>query len=302
MTWFNNIVFAEICGSKELLRRAASADIVLVVGDSVEALMRANQYRELGVEVQVYPLSPRDSPTLFSILGLIGWLRRQATRGAVIVEGYGGERLVEAAYMIVSGYKLSELPARLTAQLQSPLHLRTLVVLDALARSGTDLGAEAEKYIDAAFTGGDAYKANLVEHVADIAVQKGRLGLGEELACLARVYRAVTLSLPVEDDGICSLIMRLSESLDAEGVGAVKTVSLVRSEDRVRVYMGCKLLLHENSCMPELEKAKPLLQRLVEQWGLKLEGVELVDPEEAACLAYEGLAGYTCGLADAWGV
>ncbi|ABM80696.1 hypothetical protein [Hyperthermus butylicus] len=290
-----NLIFAEIGEGRELLRRAATADLVLVVGDGVEALVRASRYRELGVEVQVYPLSPRDSPTLFSILGLVGWLREQAVSATVVVEGYGGEKLVEAAYMVVSGYNLSELPVQLIARLQSPLHLRTLVVLDALARSGVNLAAEAKRHINAAFTGGDAYRASLVEHAADIVVQKARLGLGEELACLARVYRAAMSGQPVTGSGECSLVARLAERLDVEGVGAVKTVSIARSGNEVKAYVGCKLLLHDNSCMPELEAAEPLLRELVERWGLELKGVELVDPEEAACIAYEGLAGYTCG-------
>ncbi|KSW11995.1 hypothetical protein CF15_04190 [Pyrodictium occultum] len=271
--------------------RAARYDTVLVVAPLLDALPRIEAYKMLGVErVEAYPLSPSDSPTLFSLLGVVAWLRRHASRGRVLVEGYGGEALLEAAYMIVEGeLGLSSL-SRVASRLLSSLHLRSLVHLAALAEAGVDLAREAERHLEDAFTGGDAYASSALEHSLDLAAQLGLLG-----GCILHLYEHVARGRRLQPSSICGLLAEAGRRLDYMKTGAVKTVAIVGGRQGSRVLLGCRLLLRDEECWPEAREAEEVIRRVLAARGYSLSRVLLVDPEEAACIAYGSRYGYPCG-------
>ncbi|HIQ23431.1 MAG TPA: hypothetical protein EYH50_00050 [Pyrodictium delaneyi] len=272
-------------------RRATVYDVVLIVAPALDALSRKEAYQILGVQrVEIYPLMPNDAPTLFSLLGIVAWIRSLAREQSVLVEGYGGEALLEGAYRIVEGAWRGKDLARVASRLQSPLHLRSLVHLAKISEAGIDLGRESASYIDDAFTGGDAYAASVLEHAIDLAVQ-----LGLESACIRELYSYVTSGMHATIRDYCVSLVKAAESLDRMKAGAVRTIAIVSEDGDAEVLLGCRLLLRDDECWPEARiSEKPIKQALMLR-SYRLAGISLVDPEEAACIAYGSNYGYECG-------
>ncbi len=293
------LVFASAGEPREVVERALEYDVALLVGDDVELIERARVYGEYGVDARIYPLSSRDSPTIYSLLGIVGLLREYVEEcKSVIVEGYGGEALLRAAYDIVFGAagssaQADEVIRGVVESLQSPLHLRSLVMLSLLAAGGLDLAAEARRNIAHAFTGGDAHKSDVIEHVGDIAVAVGDERL---TVCPAIAYKYYAGILPLARvPAHCREVMEASEALDASRAGFVKCIAISEGGDAAEVYVGCKLLSWDE-CFREvgegLEALAGLIGRLL--GGAKRIKVDIVDPEEAACIGYGLRYGYPC--------
>ncbi|WP_143522145.1 hypothetical protein [Pyrodictium delaneyi] len=283
------VVFRPLEGKTS--RRAARYDIVLIVAAIVDSIERKEAYRSLGIQlVEIYPLLPNDSPTLFSLLGIIGWIKKYAESFNVLVEGYGGEKLLREAYRIVKGSWSWNSIIRVANELQSPLHLRSLVHIAKLAEAGIDLREEVEKHLEAAFTGGDAYRSSLLEHSIDIVLQ---LSIGDE--CIREVYEYIGSRRNEPRRSLCRAIVEVARKLDYMKAGAVKTIAVdTGSESKAKVYLGCRLLLRDDECWPEARSVEKPLEELLKGLGYGLAGLELVDPEEAACIAYGVAYGYEC--------
>jgi len=276
---------------EKVSKRAARYDVVLIVAPLVDALGRRDAYRVLGVRyVEVYPLLPNDAPTLFSLLGLVAWLNERAREYNVLVEGCGGEALVRGAYQVVEGTWSWDDIKKLAGILQSPLHLRSLIHLAKMSEAGIDLHKEARRHIDAAFAGGDAYMSSILEHSIDLVVQ-----LGLEDMCIREAYSYV-ISKPGRPHPHCLDVLETAKRLDYMKAGAVKTVAIDLSESGAHVLLGCRLLLRDDECWPEARNAEKQLEKLLMLRGYSLDGISLVDPEEAACIAYGLSYGYDCGV------
>lgn len=272
-------------------RRAVVYDVVLIVAPTVDVLSRKEAYQVLGVQhVEVYPLMPNDAPTLFSLLGIVAWIRNHARERSVLVEGYGGEALLEGAYRIVEGAWRVEDLAKVASRLQSPLHLRSLIHLAKMSEAGIDLDRESAGRIGDAFTGGDAYAASVLEHAIDLAVQ-----LGLENTCIRELYSYVASGMHSTLRGNCMSLVEAAESLDHMKTGAVRTIAIVSENGDAEVLLGCRLLLRDDECWPEARNSEEPIRRALMLRGYRLTGISLVDPEEAACIAYGNNYGYECG-------
>ena len=252
-------------------RLAARADYVLLVGDLYRGIELAAALRELGVEADIYPLSPLEAPTLYSILGLAGLIRRKLLHGedVLVVAEEPGE-LVRAAYRLIYGG--AEPESSLDA-LTSPLHYRLLRGLHLLRLGGVDLAREATRSIPHAFTGGDAQASDTVLQAADIEQQLGPRGLA------AKAYTQGLSALNAEE-------RRVLQALRGDGSGSASVIALPRTGNRLDAVIGCRALLHPRQCIPEAEALQEPLAALAEKHGLEPGAVEQAEPEEAACIAY----------------
>jgi len=248
---------------------AAGGAAVIVVGDLASSLGYVEQLRRLGAEAEVYPLDPWKAPTLYSLLGLVGYILGAENEGqeAVLIDT-GPGALVEQAYRLVTGERLDSLdPGELT----SPLHYRLLAVLELLRRGGIDLAREAERHRVHAFTGGDAARSDQVLLAGDLEAQAGAGGAA------AAKYRGGALPQPYEE---------VLAGLDPRGEGAVEVLALRAAAGVLHAYIGCRMLLHPRGCSPEAEALMERLPALAARLGAGRVEVEAVEPEEAACIAY----------------
>jgi hypothetical protein len=286
-------------GGASLGRDVVEFDVAILVGDHVELLEAGRRYREYGLKVYHYPLSPRDSPTLFSLLGIVGLIAKLVAEEckSVIVEGFGGERLLEYAAHLIGLYKFKPR----IGQLQSPLHARSIYVLQSLANGGVDLRVEACKNVHNAFTGGDAHKSDIVEHSVDIVASLA--GYAPELLdeCPASIYRCVVggrCGMP----RLCLNVMEAAEAFDYDNVGAVKCVAVTLPEEGLgaKLYAGCRMLAWDE-CLPEVEAGYRRLNEMLRRVGLEgVENYSIVSPEEAACILYGERMGYPCVDGEEW--
>ncbi len=287
------VVFATIDAS--VVRRAAVFDAVVVVGDEYGIVDRFDAYKLLGVEARLYPLPANEAPTLVSLLGLLGWIRRQVSEGRrVLVEGAGGQTIIAIAFMMLEGMGLTEAIAEARSrgfELLNPLQLRILTILDALRLSGVDLWGEAEKYRKDAFTGGDAHLSTIVELAIEHYLQ-----LSPFLPISAsKLYYALT-----ERDKHPRLtdseraILEASKALDHTMIGAVRNIAIENLGSFLRVNLGCMLLLREGECWVEANTADPAYRRIASMLGLKGVDYVMASPEEVACLSYASLYPDVC--------
>ncbi len=269
-----------------VVRRAARYDTVIVVGEEYMLVDRVDAYTVFGVEARLYPLPAVEAPTLVSILGLLGWIWERLGAGKrVLVEGTGGEAVVASACMVVEGYSVEEALAKLREagmELYSPLQLRLLVILEALS-SAINIREEAERFKAYAFSGGDAHLASIVELAVEHYVQIGRLlpiSLQKLYAALVNPVRGPRLNDAEK------ALAGIAQGLDSTLIGAVRSVHLEVGESSLKVRIGCSLLMREGECWPEAMAADQHYRRLASMLGLKTVEYEMIDPEEAACLAY----------------
>ncbi|GEM_PF-4551960 len=249
---------------------AAEADYVIYVGDVVDGLGFVEALQGLGAEAVLYPLDAWKAPTLFSILGLVGVIKDKLAKGEKVVL-VGDERtsLILAALRIISDGHAAGLAS--VTDLTSPLHYRLLVALELLRKNGIDIEAEASRYQEHAFTGGDASRSDYVLLAVDLERQLHKPGLA------ARAYRGAALGSPYQD---------ILEALDPRGEGAVEVIALRVEGGLLDAYLGCRFLLHPLGCRPETERVRQALARLAPSLGARLGIVEELSPEEAACLVY----------------
>ena len=281
-----NMCFASI-ETTQVARRAALFDTVLVVADPYSAADRIDLYETLGVNVNLYPYTPLDAPTITSILGLMVWLEKESCRGRVLVEGFGGERLVMAAYLVYRGLSVEEVLPKIArlGGLHSPLHLRLLLILWALRRE-LDLSREASRFVEQAFTGGDAHLAWVIELVVEHYLQLRHL----LPIRLAKLYYSVIGYKHARLNDVEKSVLSIAESLDYTLAGAVRNVAVSIGVESLEVYIGCQLLDREEQCWPEAKKAKPHYDRLARLLGVRDTDFVMTAPEEAACIAYGDFA------------
>ncbi|BEP17710.1 hypothetical protein PYJP_10620 [Pyrofollis japonicus] len=263
---------------------ARKADTVLLVMDSYTASNRAHFYSSLGITTEIYPLDMRDSPTIFSLLGILAWINEEGRGKSIVVEGLGQQSLLEEAFKIVyMGYDISEIN---TNKLVSPLHFRSIIHLYELRKAGIVLEDEARRYIDAAFSGGDAHKSSIIELSLDLIIQLENRGAPIGNLCSLDIFRAVTKNRePLER---CKLYFEAAKLLDEYNTGAVKTVALSPAGgNKVDALVGCKLMFSDEECWPEALSAQNVIRMLLDRKALLLNDIRMVFPEEAACLAYD---------------
>ncbi len=293
---------SSVCGiefaepDEPVVRRAARYDTVIVVGEEYVLVDRVEAYSLFGVEARLYPLPAAETPTLMSVLGLLGWLWERVENGRrVLVEGSGGQGVVAAACLVAKGVHPAEalrMVREAGMDVYSPLQLRLLALLDALVSSGVDAGEEAARFRSVAFTGGDAHTASVAEHALEHALRlRGLLPVSP-----ATVYRAVVepWRAPRLND-YEETVVAVARSLDATLVGAVRSTFLEIGESRLTVNVGCTLLMREDECWPEASAADPYYRRLAGYLGLKGVEYHMMDPEEVACRAYWFLDEEMCG-------
>ena len=285
-----NICFAPI-ETAQVARRAALFDTVLVVADPYSAADRLDLYETLGVNVNLYPYTPLDAPTIVSMLGLMAWLEKEAYRGRVLVEGFGGERLVMAAYLIYQGLSVEEVLSKIArlGGLHSPLHIRLLLILWALRRE-LDLKREASRFVEQTFTGGDAHLAWIIEFAAEHYLQLHHL----LPIRLAQLYYSIIGHRHVRLNDVERNILGIAESLDYTLVGAVRNVAISIGVESLEVHIGCQVLDREGQCWPEAEEAKLYYNRLARLLGVRDTSFAMTTPEEAACIAYGDFAPDLC--------
>lgn len=244
---------------------------MLIIGDLYRGLELAAALRELGVEADIYPLSPLEAPTLYSVLGLAGVIHGRLVDGEeVVVVSEEPGALVRAAYrLIYSG----EGASRYMDELTSPLHYRLLYGLHLLRLGGVDLASEAGRNAAHAFTGGDAQASDTVLQAADIERQLGPRGLA------AKAYTGGLEALEPEERGVL-------EALRGDGSGSASVIALPRAGSRLDAVIGCRALLHPKQCIPEAQALRDPLAELAAKHGLEPGSVEQAEPEEAACIAY----------------
>ncbi len=288
-----NIVFREISDISDPLYKDAS--VVLIVSDDYRIVDRVQRYREEGIKPAVYPLNILDSPNLLSLLGVCAWLHENSLQGSVVVEGYGQQRLLEKAYQVVFlGMEVDEI---MLQDLVSPLHVRSLIHLYGLRIGGIDIANEAKNFVRDAFTGGDAHKSTVLELGIDIITQLGKVS--DALSnCISHLYDTVVHGKSHRASKTCRLVHEASELLDYLNNGAVKSLALVGEDNRVSILVGCKLFLSDEECWPEINNARDVLVRLLNELGLVLGDIGMVRPEEAACIAYGNYASGVCGDED----
>jgi hypothetical protein len=263
---------------------AKKADIVLLVMDPYTASDRVHFYSSLGITTELYPLDMRDSPTIFSLLGILAWINEESRGKSIVVEGLGQQSLLEEAFKIVyMGYDIGEINLD---KLISPLHLRSIIHLYELRKAGIVLEDEARRYIDAAFSGGDAHKSSIIELSLDLVIQLENRGAPLGNVCSLDIFRAVTKSQePLER---CKPYFVAAKLLDEHNTGAVKTVAFsLAGCNKVNVLIGCKLVFSDEECWPEALSAKNVIRMLLGRRKLLLNDIRMVFPEEAACLAYD---------------
>jgi hypothetical protein len=273
-------------------RIALDYDVVILVGDYVELLERGRVYREYGLEVHHYPLSPRDSPTIFSLLGIVGFILEHLENcKSILIEGFGGEKLIEYAL-----YLMNIWPQKPPIQdLQSPLHVRSIFILEQLARSNVNLKVEARRNIIHAFTGGDAHKSDIIEHSIDILASLKLDETREFGVCPSEIYSCIvngrcSLAEP------CSEIIEVAESFDYSNTGAIKCIAIkpLTKMNKAWLYVGCRMLAVDD-CLPEVEAGYKKLKKLLFTLKMgRMEGYTVVSPEEAACILYSERMGYPC--------
>ncbi len=279
-----------------VVRRAAVYDAVLVVGEEYVLVDRVDAYGVFGVEARLYPLPAVEAPTIVSLLGVLGWIFERLGEGRrVLVEGTGAQSVIAAACLIAWGHRLEEALERVRRagmEVYSPLQVRILAILEAIA-SGLDVTREAERFKQHAFTGGDAHTASVIELAVEQAIQ-----LSPVLpASPARVYqRVVEPSRAPRLNDVEEAVLAAARGLDSTLVGAVRSLYLEPGASRLRVHVGCSLLMREGECWPEAMAADHAFRRLARLFGL--DGVEyvMVEPEEAACMAYGERDPSLCGV------
>jgi len=287
-----NIVFKKLTSLHDPLYQDART--VLLVSDDYRIVERARLYKEVGINAEIYPLSIADSPTLFSLLGIIRWIHERSYIGIVVVEGYDQLHLLQEAYrLIFLGASLEE---ALLHKLPSPLHARSLIHLSYIRDAGTDLVKESRRFLDSAFTGGDAHKSTILEIGIDIAIQLSATR-PEMLRCIRELYTFITGQRNILSK-TCSTILRVAEALDFENTGAVKNIALITRNNYAEVVIGCKLLMEERQCWPEAENAQALLSILLNDVGLGLGNISMLQPEETACIAYNKYIEEECKRED----
>ncbi len=263
--------------------RAARFDVVVLVGEVYSLVDRVERYRELGVEVHVYPLPATVAPTMRSVLGLLAWLEERCLRGErVLVEGTGGHSVVAVAHMVARGVSVGEALAKAGARgfhLLSPLQLRLAVLLDYARRGGVDLLEAGRRWRCDAFTGGDAHLSTVAELALEHALcLDGLLPLSPP-----RLFEAVEGRARLTDAE--RLVLEASRSLDHTYTGAVKNVALAVGE-KLEVLVGCELVYREEQCWPEAEAAMEAYQGLARMLGLDGVVIGMEHPETLACRVY----------------
>jgi len=291
----SNICFASI-EAPQVARRAALFDTILIVADPYSVADRLDLYETLGVNVSLYPYTPLDAPTIISILGLMAWLEKEARRGRVLVEGFGGEKLVMAAHLIYRGLSIQEVLSRTNelGGLHSPLHLRLLLILWALRRE-LDLKHEARRYIEQTFTGGDAHLAWVIEFAVEHYLQLHHL----LPIRLAHLYHSIIGHKHVRLNDVERNILDVAENLDYTLAGAVRNVAVSIGVENLEIHIGCQVLDREGQCWPEAKKAKPYYDRIARLLGAKDTSFAMITPEEAACIAYGDFAPDLCTTEEA---
>lgn len=271
------------------LRRAASADIVLVASESLEAVRRVDLYRRLGVEARLYPLRVDDSPHIGSLLGLAGWIHSELRQGKVVfVESFDDGAFIAALVSLV--VTPSERLVRMVAgKLSSPLQLRSLHHVLLIAREGVNLERLSLSLRTIAFTGGDAARFELAENLLDLV---------ELLPCLSRCVGSILQegepyrqppSLP------CRIVSEELKNIDLENSGAVRVLAPVHKAHELTVYFGCRFM-DRDGCKGEASRVIALFKRLG-GFGCYFRGdprggswssvrAYPVFPEEAACIRY----------------
>jgi hypothetical protein len=269
-----------------VVRRAATYDVVLVVGEEYVLVDRIDAYATLGVEAKLYPLPAVEAPTIVSLLGVLGWLLERLEHGRrVLVEGTGGHSVLAAACLIMQGLGLDEALAKVKEagmELYSPLQLRVLAILEAISQ-GVDVASEAKRFKQYAFTGGDAHTASVIELAIDHAIQLSPM---LPVSPVKLYQRIVDPARAPRLNSVEETILEVARALDSTLVGAVRSIYLEPGSSKLRVTVGCSLLMREDECWPEATAADTAYRKLASFFGLTGVEYEMVEPEEAACLAY----------------
>ncbi len=287
-----NIVFKKLMSLHDPLYQDGKT--VLLVSDDYRIVERARLYKEVGINAEIYPLSITDSPTLFSLLGITRWIHERSFTGIVVVEGYDQLHLLQEAYrLIFLGVDLDEASLY---KLSSPLHARSLIHLSYIRDTGINLAKESQRFLNSAFTGGDAHKSTVLEIGIDIAIQLSTTR-PRMLRCIQGLYMLITGQRNVLGK-TCSTLLRVAEALDFENTGAVKNIALITHSNYAEVVIGCKLLMEERQCWPEAENAQALLSILLNDLGLGLGNISMLQPEETACIAYNKYIEEECKRED----
>ena len=130
----------------------------------------------------------------------------------------------------------------------------------------------------------------------DLAIQLSATRL-RMLRCIRELYMAITLQKNVLSK-TCSTILTVAEALDFENTGAVKNIAIMTRNNYTEVVVGCKLLMEEKQCWPEAENAQALLSLLLNDVGLGLGNISMLQPEETACIAYNKYIKGACERED----
>lgn len=261
---------------------AKDYDSLVLVCDYYECISFVEKLKLLGVNVLLYPFKPYDAPTIYSILGIIGYIIKNENNPGFIVVDYSPSSLLEYAYQVVmeQRYDVRDWSENLT----SPLQFRLLYLLHILRENGVNLRHEALRNIVNAFTGGDAYFSDTLLHTMDLELQTGGMGY-----CTTLYYQRKKERTP----SYCSRIYYAAESLDPFLEGAIKGVALeFYDEKRVRALLGCRMVGLGDYCEREIEHFKRPLANLLNVGEASIQ-FEVLDPEEVACIVYSRY-GYSC--------
>lgn len=289
----------DVYDRKNIVRRAARYDVVVLVGTETSSINRIELYERLGVKTIYYPYRVSDAPLLQPFLGLIGLLYEESRGRAVLVEQELEDALIPAALLIaVKGYPLRdaiEEVHEMGFSIFTPLESRLLVLMDTMRREGISLISEALEFKKEAFSGGDAHLSSVMEFTIEHYYHlRGLIP-----ASLPRLYESLKVggsySKKLSDHE--RLLVSLSSELDYFMSGAVRNIALVLGEN-MEVYMGCNLLLREDACWPEADRATPLYERLAKSLGLERTSIYMSSPEDVACISYGFLEPDICRRED----
>ena len=280
---------AQACGP--VAPRAAIYDRVIIVGDEYEGEQRLSLYRSLGVEAVLYPLTSGKTPTILSIVRLV-YENMPSGPERLLIEGYGAEGVVAAAFLIVAErLPPREAAARLLAMghgLTTPLDSRLLHLLHRVLETSPDwfnsVASTVMRGYREGFTHGDGHAASVAELAVELNEELARLGYFTGYTPFMLFRDAV-----LHPDEPTSVVHEVAAALDSTLTGAVKAVALRRDGATLYAVIGCELLLHQEQCWPEVEAASPKMERLARKAGFEKIRYVMSAPEEVACLSYAGI-------------
>ena len=282
----SRVYVASACG--RVAPRAAAFDRVVIVGEEYEAEERLELYNSLGVEAILYPLSSGKTPTMLSLVRLV-YEAMPAEHERLLIEGFGAEGVVAAAFlMVLEAVHPREAASRLLAMghgLTTPLDSRLLYLLHRVLETspeGFHSVAETVKtgYREG-FLHGDGHASSVAELAVEINEGLTRLGYYTGYTPYSLFRDAV-----LHTDEPSNPIHGAAAALDSTLTGAVKTVALERGSGRLRVLVGCELLLHQDQCWPEVDAAAEKIAWIARRAGLERVEYIMASPEEVACLQY----------------